>query len=347
MSQHDFVIDNQVGASFRADLNDALLAIASKSSAASAPSITYPYMWWADTSAEKLKLRNSINTAWVIIGDLDAENFGLSAAGKADLAGATFTGEVTHEADLIMSGAMLELDKGADVASATTTNIWSTDGNLRHITGTTTIASLGTAPQAGAVMNVIFDGALTLTQSANLNLNGGGSDVTTEAGDIGIAVADTTTQIDLFIIRKSGSSVFTRSMVRLNTANGYGSTNTKIRRFTNTVTNQGSDITYADSPTLGASFTINTSGLYSISYSDSFSNADNLGISINSTQLTSDINDIDVADRIISTNTSANNVTASVSVTTILASGDVVRAHASISSGTIVDRTVFIITRIG
>ena len=41
-----------------------------------------------------------------------------------------------------------------------------------------------------------------------------------------------------------------KSMVRLNTANGYGSTNVCIRRFTNVVTNQGSDITYVDSATL-------------------------------------------------------------------------------------------------
>jgi hypothetical protein len=47
-----------------------------------------------------------------------------------------------------------------------------------------------------------------------------------------------------------------QSMVRLNTANGYGSTNTAIRRFTNVVTNQGTDITYADSATLGTTFTI-------------------------------------------------------------------------------------------
>ena len=57
------------------------------------------------------------------------------------------------------------------------------------------------------------------------------------------------------------------SMVRVNTANGYGSTNTRIRRWTNTVTNQGSDITYTDSATLGASFTVNTNGVYCISFS--------------------------------------------------------------------------------
>lgn len=72
------------------------------------------------------------------------------------------------------------------------------------------------------------------------------------------------------------------SMVRLNTTNGSGSVNTFIRRFTNVVTNQGSDITYADSATLGASFTINTNGVYAIHYGEIFNGAGYFGISLNS-----------------------------------------------------------------
>jgi len=56
------------------------------------------------------------------------------------------------------------------------------------------------------------------------------------------------------------------SLVRCKTHNGYGSTNTRIPRFTTTITNQGSDITYTDSATLGASFTINTTGVYAINF---------------------------------------------------------------------------------
>ena len=72
-----------------------------------------------------------------------------------------------------------------------------------------------------------------------------------------------------------------QSMVRLNTTNGYGSTNTRIRRFSVVVTNQGSDITYADSATLGATFTVNTNGVYAISYTDQFSTADFTIITLN------------------------------------------------------------------
>lgn len=118
----------------------------------------------------------------------------------ATLPGATLTG------DLTMSGASIVEAEGAAVASASSCNIWATDGNTVHITGTITINDFATAPQAGAWMKVIFDDALTLTQSANLNLNAGGSNITTAAGDMALVYADTTTQMDVFLIRKSGQA---------------------------------------------------------------------------------------------------------------------------------------------
>lgn len=140
-----------------------------------------------------------------------------------------------------------------------------------------------------------------------------------------------------------------RSMVRLNTANGYGSTNTVIRRFTNVVTNQGSDITYADSATLGASFTINTNGVYAISYSDGFVSADYLGISLNSSQLTTGIHAITASDKLCISATSGANIAATASITLYLPSGSIIRPHATTTSGTgaVTANTNFTITRVG
>lgn len=90
-------------------------------------------------------------------------------------------------------GGSLEEIAGADIASAATTNIWLNDGNYRVITGTTTITSFGTAPQAGAQRVLRFAGALTLTNGANLILPGG-ANITTAAGDVAVVRADTTTQ---------------------------------------------------------------------------------------------------------------------------------------------------------
>ena len=137
------------------------------------------------------------------------------------------------------------------------------------------------------------------------------------------------------------------SMVRLNTVNGYGSTNTAIRRFTNVVTNQGSDITYADSATLGALFTINTNGVYAISYSDSLNTAAAYGVSLNSSQLTTAFGAITVADKLVSCIiTSASNVIPA-SVTVYLTAGSLIRPHASLDvTGSSSTQTTFTITRV-
>lgn len=143
----------------------------------------------------------------------------------------------------------------------------------------------------------------------------------------------------------TSKAVSSWSMVRLNTANGYGSTNTAIRRFLTTVTNQGTDITYADSATLGGTFTINTNGVYAISYSDNFSVSSTMGISLNSSQLTTSILTITVADILNMTQNSAANLISAVSWNGYLKAGDVVRAHdAATTTG--IYPTIFTITRV-
>lgn len=70
MAQHDYIIDNQPGASFRADLNSALAATVSNNSGAAAPATTYPFQWWADTTASILKQRDATNSLWTDVLDL-------------------------------------------------------------------------------------------------------------------------------------------------------------------------------------------------------------------------------------------------------------------------------------
>lgn len=70
MSQHDYVIDNQDGASFRADINAAFAAGVSLNSGLTEPATPYAFMFWQDTTAGVLKQRNAANTAWVKIQDL-------------------------------------------------------------------------------------------------------------------------------------------------------------------------------------------------------------------------------------------------------------------------------------
>lgn len=137
------------------------------------------------------------------------------------------------------------------------------------------------------------------------------------------------------------------SMVRLNTPNGYGSTNNKIRRFTNVVVNQGADITYSDSPTLGASFTINTPGVYAISYGDQFTATSSVGLSLNTTAPTSQVYTIPVAEILSISSAPAPNAASVAAWTGRLKPGDVVRPHTdAVPSGTATGAVQFTITRV-
>ena len=73
MATHDYVIANGTGAAVRSDLNGALAAIVSNNSSATQPATMYAYQWWADTTAGLLKIRNSANSAWVTLFQLDGE----------------------------------------------------------------------------------------------------------------------------------------------------------------------------------------------------------------------------------------------------------------------------------
>jgi len=65
LSQHDFTIDNQGFPAFRSDLNNALQALGSTSSGASAPSSPFANQLWYDTTNNILKIRNEDNDAWI------------------------------------------------------------------------------------------------------------------------------------------------------------------------------------------------------------------------------------------------------------------------------------------
>jgi hypothetical protein len=75
MATHDYIISNASGAAVRADLNNALAAIASNNSSATEPTTTYAYQWWADigSSPTVMKLRNAANSAWITLFQLDGE----------------------------------------------------------------------------------------------------------------------------------------------------------------------------------------------------------------------------------------------------------------------------------
>lgn len=80
-----------------------------------------------------------------------------------------------------------------------------------------------------------------------------------------------------------------KSMVRLRNTNGWGSTRTKIRKWTTVDTNTGSDLTLTQSSTNGDEVLINTAGTYAISYTDDFNGQAVGGITLNGTEYTTSI----------------------------------------------------------
>ena len=82
---------------------------------------------------------------------------------------------------------------GTAIASATTITIGTAGlGEYIHITGTTTITSLGNATTAGTRRTLIFDGALTLTHNATSLICPGATSITTVAGMVIEVIAETT-----------------------------------------------------------------------------------------------------------------------------------------------------------
>jgi hypothetical protein len=79
--------------------------------------------------------------------------------------------------------------KGADIASAGTTDLGAVAGLMHDITGTTTITSFGTV-SAGIWKLVKFEGALTLTHNATSLILPNAANITTADGDTALAFSE-------------------------------------------------------------------------------------------------------------------------------------------------------------
>lgn len=207
MAQHDYIIANQSGAAFRADLNNGLAAIVSQNSGAAQPSTTYAYQWWADTTTGLLKLRNAANNAWITVGTLADANLGLLSLAGGTLTGAlladdsgtaalpaiAFDGDpntgifrpgadqfgiATNGVERVEFGAteVVFNDGGADVdfriEGDTNANLFKIDAGLDEVQ----VANLNGGPLAG-LRNAIINGDMRIDQ------RNAGAAVTLAAGD--------------------------------------------------------------------------------------------------------------------------------------------------------------------
>jgi len=126
----------------------------------------------------KLILVNGQNVEFA----LDAQTSGTGAMKTPDLAGAT-----RYQVPALSAAAAAEIAKlgvhGADIASATTTNLETATGELVDVTGTTTITAITLSDGHRRVVR--FTGILTLTHGASLVLPGA-ANIVTAAGDVAV-----------------------------------------------------------------------------------------------------------------------------------------------------------------
>lgn len=125
----DYNLANQSGAQFRAELNLILAALQSCAFGATAPTTTTAGQLWVDASGASpvLKIRNALNSGWILVGTLAAGGFelaGTSEAGRALIAAATVAAQRTAlglgNGATLNVASLAEAQAGADNATLMT-----------------------------------------------------------------------------------------------------------------------------------------------------------------------------------------------------------------------------------
>lgn len=123
MSQHDFNIANQGFPSFRSDLNDALVALATTSSSATAPATTYANQLWYETDTNTLHIRNEANSAWLDLMVIDQSTGSPSfTAGNVGVGTEAPARKFHAEADAASTNSVIPVVRVARTSSGTPAN---------------------------------------------------------------------------------------------------------------------------------------------------------------------------------------------------------------------------------
>jgi hypothetical protein len=126
------------------------------------------------------------------------------------------------------------------------------------------------------------------------------------------------------------------STANADTGNGRGTgSDSSVRRYTN-IGSTGSDITVADSASLGTTFTINQKGVYAIDVTEqsSVGGAQEFAITVNWTTRTVPVSSIPASERKARGSAAVGGFANTMSVSIILQAGDIVRIGAGANVGT-------------
>lgn len=253
----------------------------------------------------------------------------MKKAGKLDVSSSLYAAAAGQQIAITKNSSSL--------IPATIFNVASELLACEYTTGTNDALSISYSGfvSVGDIIRIAANIAITSNTLNNLNLS-------FQEQDISVSVTNTLPQFS-----ESDSSV------RVDTTNGYGSTATKIRRFSNVRDSIGTDIAYNDGSQgvpaqVGDYFIVKSSGIYSISYTDIFSVAGFLAISKNASSLTTNASAISGSERLADSNSATANFTDSVSWTGYLLAGDIIRAHTDgTTSGVTPATAAFTISKVG
>jgi hypothetical protein len=193
MAQHDYIIANQSGAAFRADLNGALAAGVTQNSGATEPAVTYAYMPWADITSGIFKIRNAGNNGWISLFQLDGSaSFVPPSAGLITNAG--ISGSAAIALSKLATGA---LPTAITVASANIDSAGIADTKLATITTAGKVSNSATTATATNTANAI------VTRDASGNFSAG----TITAAVTGTASGNSRLVRTTAVVTTSGTSV--------------------------------------------------------------------------------------------------------------------------------------------
>ena len=165
---HDYNIADQVGASFRADLNNVLGDIQSTNSGTSVPTSNVVGKLFVNTSNNTLNICTNASTpTYLLLGKTDVANMG-----HATTASPSFTGTITSAGDIVMSGTgSLQLPTGTTAQRPTAST-----GDIRFNTTLSQFEGYNGAAWGeianGVPAGSIFSFASTTVPSGYLECNG-------------------------------------------------------------------------------------------------------------------------------------------------------------------------------
>lgn len=286
------------------------------------PSVTYTFSnaTTADAGQVNQNFTDLINGA--TDGTKDYSISALTCAGSVTLNGAVTLGNATGD-DITVTGS---LASSIPIKTTASFDIGSSSLGLRAL-------YFGKNSQT---VNITGSASMSATWTMTLPVTAGTANYVLTTNGSGVT---------------SWASPSPTSQVTADTQSGHGGSSsgeTKIRNFVN-VTTVGSDITRnAQTTTTGDSFTINAAGVYAITYVDVFAGgSEQLGVSVNSAEGTTNIAGITAANRLSVNVISSADTLGFVSWTGRLAANDVIRAHTSGGgAGTLTGATKFTIVQV-